>query len=130
MSHNTTQTPAKRLSLVEPRSRRDSLREVSLRDVSDPISSASLHDIYGGSLEGHLAFLKRLTRSGGINNKSLTSLTVFHLVEMELLARDERGEMCVTPLGALVLEDYERGIRRGARPGDQAQVPPALVTVR
>jgi len=102
MSNHNAKALDKRLSLVESRMERD-----SPRDVSGPRSSASLHDIYGGSLDRHLACLKRITRSEGIKSKSLTSLTVFQLVEMELLARDERGDIRVTPLGARALEDYD-----------------------
>ena len=75
----------------------------------------------GGMLKAeHLQCLRRLAKSPDMERENLTSLTVFHLVEMGLLARDARGSMGVTALGAAILADSEHQAKAksAARPLD------------
>ena len=88
------------------------------RSSIDNAETASLLAIYGGSLRArHLACLKRLAQAPQTLSGHMTSLTVFHLVEMGLLARDAGGDMCITSLGASLLADHDRlTVEREAKP--------------
>jgi hypothetical protein len=71
-------------------------------------SKPALLALYGDSLQPrHLQCLKRLAQSLNLQDENLTSLTVFHLVEMGLIARDDGGAMRITPLGAGLLSELE-----------------------
>ncbi len=70
-------------------------------------SHQSIAALYGDALEErHLQCLQRLAQSANLKDENLTSLIVFHLVEMGLMDRDAEGEMRVTPLGAALLSEY------------------------
>ena len=70
--------------------------------------SPALLALSGDSLQPrHLQCLKRLAQSLNLQHENLTSLTVFHLVEMGLMARDDGGAMRITPLGAGLLCEFE-----------------------
>lgn len=77
--------------------------------AGESAENASLLAMYGSTLRArHFQCLKRLSQSMSLKDGELSSLTVFHLVEMGLLARDQRGVMRITPVGECLLADYER----------------------
>ena len=68
---------------------------------------------HGGALRArHFHCLRRLADAPDVRRENLTSLTVFHLIEMGLLARDAKGLMRVTPLGSRLLAAHERAVCR------------------